>query len=1274
MPPEYLLRADHEPIDKRFGIFGTPVSYYGVFETQGRGALHMHLLIWGSVSADVLKTAANDPILAEAVSKVWDSQISASIPLDTQLSGYKRRIHKEAAPRYQMEDEPKNVLEDIDIFHDYVNQIAETYQTHCIHTKTCQKTNNGKYQCRLCMPRRTTEFSKTTPVQLSLVNGNISWSLQIDEEPPSEYLENNPFPKRDDRMIVWELPRPALNIENHLELPKNMAPPSNGNITEFSPALTFAVKANTCTSPIGDSDQAKSTVFYCIKYVTKDALIPVNSASLLVDAIEHCFEYESVAKDTGTPLRSAKHIIARTVNNITQFGEYSQTLCASVLLGYHSTIKSHQTKPIFASQQHSAFKSIVSSNDNLSQSEIQMFNEDNHALSDNASETHSNVIELNSSPSDDAIFLQNSEYQNAAVDDSLLPVDFNLNEEQLANNEQVLSYIRPVNNKLVPYSSDYIFRGPKLECLDAYTYFACVIRVPKSKKAETRSNSQGRKPNAVFEFDEKHPLHNTHVQRLVAKTSVPIIYSFPNFPGTNNNPKQLRTWQKKVDLWSEYVAALFIPYDYSSSNLSYDYKSICQWIEELKSGDKVQQIKYEIIKDLAQNMTVNRKDLLVYQKFRGISAYRWSAKETLNDDLYYKETESTADALQKHFDTLKQLQHLNDGKFNPSSIQKYAAKSVEMLQTLYANDSLPTHHGHFEQSEIIRSVSLQELDELDNILKEESLTTLLETVHLAQSTSTNPAGNLPLKDQAFELNEKQKYCYNILKDILESSTSNTPKQTLLLIHGGPGTGKSVLVNYTLEKFGNAAIQCLAPTGIAASLLLNGKTAHSFLDIPSILEKFKPLEGIRLAKLKEKLLNILVIFIDEFSMINCILLYLFHLRLQQAKDSNLPFGGVSIILLGDALQLPPVAGHSLTSTIINSIETENLKVQQGAQLFKQFKKIDLEVQMRASSDPVHTAVINDTRSGNYTAMELLQKGSYQFICKDDFLSDPSFQDAKIIVYTNEEKMAINTFRLEHMAKRNRMPIICWKKQPTGKFATKIPESLLESIYTNYGLATGMFLKGAPISITTNLSVNLSLANGTSALMHSLCLNPESEAEDRKLIEFAKPGERVYINEPLAVNVLISHIKMEQWPKKTKTVDGKTIECLSGSIETNEIILPLKINANVSTPIKLPLNKNSLSFRDFPLELAYAITFHKVQGQTLDRAIVDLNNRPSAICNPCFSCFYVGISRVKKGSHIKLFPFTANGTRERLETLKKDTDYNIWNSRYKRLGNVYEQQFK
>ena len=102
----------------------------------------------------------------------------------------------------------------------------------------------------------------------------------------------------------------------------------------------------------------------------------------------------------------------------------------------------------------------------------------------------------------------------------------------------------------------------------------------------------------------------------------------------------------------------------------------------------------------------------------------------------------------------------------------------------------------------------------------------------------------------------------------------------------------------------------------------------------------------------------------------------------------------------------------------------------------------------------------------------------------------------------------------------------------------------------------------------------------------------------------------------------------------------------------IPIPLSRNAdshNVHFPRRLePI---AIKVKVHSVEMAYAITVHKIQGQTKDRLIVDLNHRPAPTLQQInFQSLYVSLSRVRKSFSLKLMPLHHTTSLEYLFSLK------------------------
>lgn len=79
------------------------------------------------------------------------------------------------------------------------------------------------------------------------------------------------------------------------------------------------------------------------------------------------------------------------------------------------------------------------------------------------------------------------------------------------------------------------------------------------------------------------------------------------------------------------------------------------------------------------------------------------------------------------------------------------------------------------------------------------------------------------------------------------------------------------------------------------------------------DTFIDLENEPLAELEAEFIKIDLLIIDEFSLLGQIMFGKIDRRLRQAKNKNVLFGGISVILIGDPGQLLPVGQSTLYDT-------------------------------------------------------------------------------------------------------------------------------------------------------------------------------------------------------------------------------------------------------------------------------------------------------------------------------------------------------------------------
>ena len=136
----------------------------------------------------------------------------------------------------------------------------------------------------------------------------------------------------------------------------------------------------------------------------------------------------------------------------------------------------------------------------------------------------------------------------------------------------------------------------------------------------------------------------------------------------------------------------------------------------------------------------------------------------------------------------------------------------------------------------------------------------------------------------------------------------------VFLTGKAGTGKTTFLKY-VTRTTNKRFVVLAPTGVAA-INAGGSTIHSFFllplcpylpDVKELVTEYQMPESHRsLRKDRIKIIRTLdLLIIDEISMVRADLLDAVDMTLRRYRRNDKPFGGVQLLMIGDAQQLSPV---------------------------------------------------------------------------------------------------------------------------------------------------------------------------------------------------------------------------------------------------------------------------------------------------------------------------------------------------------------------------------
>ncbi|KAF8656387.1 hypothetical protein AX16_002573 [Volvariella volvacea WC 439] len=182
------------------------------------------------------------------------------------------------------------------------------------------------------------------------------------------------------------------------------------------------------------------------------------------------------------------------------------------------------------------------------------------------------------------------------------------------------------------------------------------------------------------------------------------------------------------------------------------------------------------------------------------------------------------------------------------------------------------------------------------------------------------------------------------KDVLEMALSGRN----IFFTGPAGTGKSVLLREIISRLrvrrGHDRVAVTAPTGVAG-INIGGSTIHSWAGIglgkPDADILARRIEGSD--KLSKRWLSTAVLIIDEISMLDGRLFDKLEKIGRRVRGTPLPFGGIQLILSGDFYQLPPVPDeshkHVMPSTFAFDAASWSVCVAQPVLLTQVFRQRD-----------------------------------------------------------------------------------------------------------------------------------------------------------------------------------------------------------------------------------------------------------------------------------------------------------------------------------------------
>ncbi len=228
----------------------------------------------------------------------------------------------------------------------------------------------------------------------------------------------------------------------------------------------------------------------------------------------------------------------------------------------------------------------------------------------------------------------------------------------------------------------------------------------------------------------------------------------------------------------------------------------------------------------------------------------------------------------------------------------------------------------------------------------------------------------------------------------------------LFLTGKAGTGKSTLLDHFRENTGKR-VAILAPTGVAA-VNIEGETIHSFFGLKPNFELEEAKRSSKKPKNPRLYERLEAILIDEISMVRADLLDAIDIFLRNVRKSDISFGGVQMIFIGDLYQLPPVVTGEDRKAFMLRYQTPFFF---GSVVFEKgdfdMEFIELDKIYR-QSDQEFIRVLNAIRTNAIedTDVEILNK-------QVDETFEPKNEDFVYLMTTNKEAKAINETKLAEL---------------------------------------------------------------------------------------------------------------------------------------------------------------------------------------------------------------------------------------------------------------------
>jgi hypothetical protein len=1220
-----LLAYDATKCNLEGGILGLVNAYYGCVEAQGRGSLHCHMLVWveGSLNPNEIKDRVmkdHDVEFREKLLAFLDDTISNSVPDLVDDNGNDtvnqhpcaiRGVNLTPASDNESEGSHRQLKR---TRQRELHHLVRQCQSH-VHSQTCYKYWKGPLsgEPRLCR-------------------------FDLDEKNtcPTSFFDSD----------TGELNLRCLD----------------GMVNNFNQTIIEAIRCNMDIKFIGSGASAKAVLYYITDYITKSQLKAHVAFAALELAVTKLGEFRET-EDKVTV--HAKKLLQKCAYAMISHQELSGQQVAAYLMEHGDHYTSHSFKNLY----WTAFEKFINDEDPSPECYRTHGSSDDSDRNNNGDLEDINANNEDSNPEDTTT--EPSINIDHLSDDSNNPPAHALEAEQ----EEILISVN--RGELIAKTNQVIDYQQRSSYLDQVCLWDMIAQVEKIRKKKTPQSNDEVEDNESYmagndessenmestsddllasksntsqklDFMPDHPEMMTHCLRI-HKTDdrlVPVPIG-PSIPRRDRNEVRERYCRLMLIMFKPWRHAKHLRR--SSEMWSTAFESFLENCSPRKQ--KIMnnmQILHECRDSRDDHFTErrnrnrNRANQLPGENTRQCQladddfSTEGDSEELILEHLMSISNSCSTLTSKSQQDVTTCLTYANDaGLFSSSESKEVNDYSDEDTEHV-SQEQLPIEQiwkAEYEERRLnCRKKACEPLSHMTNtstnkaythpIIRNASAFTTYDT-HAQQHAlpldsriqqhieACDPETDVDIKQfiDEFTLNKEQARAFTI---VAEHSMMNKPPALRMYLGGAGGTGKSRVITALKEFFNrrnqSRRFRLSSYTGVAAKNI-SGMTLHTALYLNQ--RKTKGISGNTRRDLIAMWEGVHYLFIDEVSMIGCRLLLKISQALNDAKQNESPFGGINIIFAGDFTQLPPVGETKLFS----HINTHNITTKQGQDnvfgklLWLSVKTVVILTEImrqHGSENKRFIELLNRLRQGTctHTDFDLLNsrllKKTHIFDATEDWRNVP------IIVSNNECKDALNVKATVQFAARTGKAMH-WYYATDSRAGKEIEDDklhrYLEGMHsgkTNQRLKKIPLVIGMPVMICQNLDVENGVVNGCSGILKKIRYHTD------------RNGNRH------ALSCVI----------QSATTSGPPLTSLEQQCVA---VLPDATDMKFVHPYSHKVC--TIKRTQLPVMPAFAMTAHKAQGQTMRRAIVDLE------CCRGTEAPYVMLSRIKTLDGLLILrPFT------------------------------------